>query len=190
MAWCLGPRRDKWRRAQWRDCSLGQATSPNLPGAVIPRATVGVICWTCKSRVHFISAYAPPDTDPEAHDKTQIMFQGLHDYIAEAGGVPCATGEAWNFKRDQLEDRWDTVREAQLADTMGPTQRFGRNLEWCLASKRLPMRAIGTEILAGTDHVGVTLTLGMSGQGTLGQCVHSPTPIPTESLDGAGTDDW
>lgn len=82
------------------------------------------------------------------------------------------------------------MQEVQLADTSGPTHKFGRNLDWSATSKRLPVREVGTEVIPGTDQIGVTLTLGTSGHGALGQRMHSPTPIPTESLEGAGTDDW
>lgn len=43
-------------------------------GAAAPRATVGVICWTRRTRAHFVSAYGAPDTDRDAHEKTQSMM--------------------------------------------------------------------------------------------------------------------
>lgn len=74
-----------------------------------------------------------------------------------------------NFEPETLEERWDTVREVQIADTMGPTQKFVRNPGWYLASKRLTILGTGTEVVPGTYHIGATLTLSTSGHGTLGQ---------------------
>lgn len=50
------------------------------------------------------------------------MMQGLQEYIAEAAGVPWVIGGDWNFEPESLEDRWGTIWEAQIADTMGPTK--------------------------------------------------------------------
>lgn len=56
---------------------------------------------------------------------------------------------------------------------MGHTQKFGRNLDWCLVIKRTPVRAVGT--------------LGTAGHAALGRRMISPT---TETLEGAAGDLW
>lgn len=80
--------------------------------------------------------------------------------------------------------------DAQLIDSMDPARKFGRNLEWYLASKRMTIRAVGRKVVTGTDHAGATLALGTSGHGTLGLRMINPTPIPHEALGGFDGDQW
>lgn len=104
--------------------------------------------------------------------------------------MPWIIGGDWNFEPESIAEHWVTVLEAHVADTKRPSQKLGRNLDWYVASKRMFIRAIGTEVIPGKDHVGVTLTLWTSGHGTLGQRMQSPTPLPAEALTGVGSDGW
>lgn len=94
----------------------------------------------------------------------------------------------WKFDPEDIVERWDAARDAQLVDIMGPTHKFGRNLGWYLVSKRTPVRTVCTETVPGTGHIGVTLNLGTAGQGMLGR--RMIPPIPNEALERVGGDQW
>lgn len=84
--------------------------------------------------------------------------------------------------REQIQHWWELGSATQVADTGGPTQRHGRNLDWYVGSVRLPIDAMGTVV--------VTMTMGLVRANILGRRLVGPTPIPEAAMAQVGREDW
>lgn len=186
LGWHLGRCGSHRRRAEWgyggavteadTSCPRGRH-SPNLDCCGLLDHDMPVASYLCE----WGAGKRPTQTCQSA--KSDDRGPSLRD--GSRGRTMAYRGD-WNFTPDQLGEWWEIPWGVQQVEIFGPTQRHGRYLDWYLGSRRLPIQGVGTEVVPGTDHVGVPVTLGTPARRTLGRRMASPTPTPTEALEAAG----
>ena len=165
--------------------SGGTAVLVRLPlqihrGTTLSRATHVIVPWTRTQRIHLVSVYGPPGTDPQGDHIRLQLYEQLQELLASIGRVPWLMGGDWNVTPAEFTSQWH--RPCQVAHTGGPTHKHGRNLDWFAHSALLAPYRPKAHIMPFTDHVAVSLRLRGDLHRTLGNRLVSPAGIPDDRL--------
>ena len=95
-------------------------------------------------------------------------------------------GGDWNMTPEDVQLQW--LRTAHFHIPQGPTQTFGRTLDWFLTSTLFSPTIPTIGDLPGTDHFPVTLTIPGDLPRTLGWRLRQAAPLDEEKLQALRTD--
>ena len=153
-------------------------------GDPVPRCTVAIVPWTRTMRLHLVSVHGVNHSSPDLHTGNARLQADLQLYLAGLGNVPWVLGRDWNIEPCEFPAFWQ--RSHVLRAPPGPTQKFGRVLDWFLTGPTVPSTYHNTQIVPGTDHVAVALRLRGALRSTLGFRARQPQGIPLEALRPLG----
>ena len=122
-------------------------------GDTVDRCTVAIVPWTRTTRLHVVSVYGINRSSPDFHSSNTRLQADLQTYLSGLGTVPWVIGGDWNFEPPDLPSFWQ--RPHLVVAPSGPTQKFGRTLDWFLTGLTVPGTYHNTHSIPGTDHVAV-----------------------------------
>ena len=149
-------------------------------GIKIPRCTVATVPWTRKTRLHLVSVYGINRGHPDFQTGNARLHADLQDHLAGLGQVPWLIGGDWNIEPDDLAAFW--LRSHGVHRPPGPTQKFGRTLDWFRGGPQVPCHFHSTHIIPGTDHVAVSVRLQGALRSTLGFRARQPQGLEADKL--------
>ena len=149
-------------------------------GPRVKRATLAAVTWTRRTYLHVGSIYCAHVGHPAREEENQRLSSDLQSHLAAIGRVPWIFGGDWNMDPSVFHLGW--AKGGTITHTDSPTHRLGGNLDWYLHSHWLRVgRAIG-QVIAGTDHTGVTVSLRADQHDTLGYRLVTPAGFNAEAL--------
>ena len=153
-------------------------------GDPVARCTVAIVPWTRTTRLHLVSVYGVNRSSPDFHTGNSRLQAVLQIYLAGLRNFPWVLGGDWNIELAELPAFWQ--RRHILRAPPGPTQKFGRVLDWFLTGPTVPSTLHNTQIIPGTDHVAVALRLRGALRSTLGFRARQPQGISLEAVRSLG----
>ena len=149
-------------------------------GPKIKRATLAAVAWTRRTYIHVGSIYRPHLGNPTREEDNHRLYTELQSHLAAIGRVPWIFGGDWNMDPSFFQQGW--AKGGSIAHTGGPTYRQGGNLDWFLHSYYLRTGRPTGQVIPGTDHSGVSISLRANQNDTLGFRMVAPAGFDPEAL--------
>lgn len=122
--------------------------TPIARGGTLARGTIGVVSWVRRTRLRIASVHDAQAADPGQAGVTAHLLGEWQEYLAGLGNAPWILGGDWNLEPDEVTDHWYRS-ETALIGIYTATPKLGRNIDWYLGSRRVPVDEVEAEVVSG-----------------------------------------